>query len=254
MPFTPTHVLAIVPLARCCGWLPFSALAIGCMIPDLPLFFPGVDYAQTHNALGVVTICMPLGLTAFMLFQCLLKVPLVALLPTWVQQRMTPYSLPCLKPSFRFFLSVMVAVILGAYSHVIWDSFTHFGRRGTELIPLLSKEIFFAGQSWPVYKLAQHGSSLVGLPLLALLWIRHLHGNQPLKIDDLFRMQPEVKIAIWVIFLSLPLLVGLAYLFADYQASSKIYLAVTKSCAAFIVLAIVYSLLFSIFPKAFRDE
>jgi len=41
MPFTPTHVAAIVPIS----WLtrnrlPFSALAIGSMIPDLQLFLP----------------------------------------------------------------------------------------------------------------------------------------------------------------------------------------------------------------------
>ena len=50
MPFTPTHVLAILPIAALKRpALPFSALVIGSMIPDLPLFVPlSPDYGTTH--------------------------------------------------------------------------------------------------------------------------------------------------------------------------------------------------------------
>lgn len=54
MPFTPTHVLAILPVAAVKRFpLPFSALVIGSMIPDLPLFLPwSPGYDQTHSVAG----------------------------------------------------------------------------------------------------------------------------------------------------------------------------------------------------------
>ena len=38
MPFTPTHMIAVLPLARVRA-IPFSALALGSMVPDFPLYF-----------------------------------------------------------------------------------------------------------------------------------------------------------------------------------------------------------------------
>ena len=41
MPFTPVHSLAVLPVAAARRLpLPFSALVIGSMIPDFPLFVP----------------------------------------------------------------------------------------------------------------------------------------------------------------------------------------------------------------------
>ena len=55
MPFTPTHVAAVVPIA----WLsrqrlPFSALVIGSMIPDLHLFVPSWLPITTGIAVALI--------------------------------------------------------------------------------------------------------------------------------------------------------------------------------------------------------
>ena len=70
MPFTPTHVAAIIPVAFLGRrWFPFSALAIGAMVPDLPLYLPGaLDYQVTHSPAGLVAICLPVGILCFLCF------------------------------------------------------------------------------------------------------------------------------------------------------------------------------------------
>jgi len=243
MPFTPTHIVAILPFAFC-RWLPFSALVIGCMIPDLPLFSSRIYYAQTHSVLGVVTVCMPLGLVVFMLFQCVLKVPLIALLPTGMQKRMTAYSNPVLKPSYWFFLGVAVALVMGGYSHIVWDAFTHQGRWGTRWIPALNHEIEIARQHLPGYKLFQYGSTVIGLPFMLFLWVRQLVRTQPREVAESLRLSPTAKAFGWASILFIPSLVALEKLSVEPTLHLKLYHAVTASGATLLVLVVVYALLF----------
>lgn len=116
MPFTPTHVLAVGPIAAILPRLPLSALAIGSMIPDLPLFLSfAPSYAVTHSLTGVVIACLPLGALVFLLFQYLLKVPMVALLPP----PFTGANVVLLLPLHR-----TLALVLGACGscHIDWES------------------------------------------------------------------------------------------------------------------------------------
>lgn len=246
MPFTPTHVLAIVPCAAYCRWLPFSALAIGCMIPDLPQFFPAVTYAQTHSLFGPIVVCMPLGLMAYMLFQYVLKIPLLALLPLRMQARMTAYSRPPQTPTFAFLVGVLVALILGAYSHIVWDAFTHQGRWGTRLIPLLNQEFPIAGRIIPAYKLFQYGSTFVGLPLLFLLWGRKLRQTQPSPIKHMYQLKTVMKFACWGILLLAPSLLALIKFREEVALPQKLFYAITSSGAALVLLVIGYSLLYQV--------
>src|SRR3954471_14155787 len=125
MPFTPTHVLAILPIAAIKRLpLPFSALVIGSMIPDLPLFSPlPPGYGVTHSATGLATACLPPGLACFLLFQLVMKRPLFALLPAALRRRcatLVPRR-PALHPGSIAWASL--AVVIGASTHVFWDSF-----------------------------------------------------------------------------------------------------------------------------------
>lgn len=170
MPFTPAHILPVIPIRR---WLPFSALAIGTMIPDIPMFFPICKYRDTHSPIGAVTVCAPIGFAIFLLFEFVMRRPLIELMPACFAQRLS------LRPNFRhgfpFLISVVVAVIIGACSHQIWDAFRHKGRWGTRLLPMLSSDVSMGSLMVPGYKMVQYGSTLLGLPFmagLALHWFR----------------------------------------------------------------------------------
>ena len=246
MPFTPTHIVAIMPIAALFRWLPLSALAIGSMIPDLPWFAPfSPDYAMTHSPAGVFTVCLPLGVAVFLLFQCVIKVPVVSLFPRWVQSRMMTCVKPLLVPSVGFFLCVSIAVVVGAFTHILWDAFTHQGRWGTQLFPILNQTTTIAGQHIPGYKLLQYGSTIVGLPVLALLCELWLRGNTASPVDGLYPFGRRAKLFFVGVTIAIPLLVTVNVLAtSDGTVYTKVGQIIKTSGLLAMVALIAYSLLF----------
>ena len=244
MPFTPTHVLAIVPVAAIFRWLPLSALAIGSMMPDAPMFVPLFTYGVTHSTTGVFLVCMPLGMAAFMVFQCLLKRPLMALLPAWTQSRLTAVSRPLLLPSIPFFLSVAAALVIGAYSHLVWDAFTHEGRWGVQLVPALQKQYEIAGWSLPGFKIFQYGSTIIGLPLLVVCAAAKLIRTRPEIPNDILPFSAMAKLTAFFTALLIPIL-SAAIEWQRSATPSEVLGATIKSTGtALMTAAICYSLVF----------
>lgn len=189
MPFTVTHIAAAVPVAWLCRWrVPFSALAIGSMVPDLSGYYPQLlDYESTHSMRGILTHCLPVGMICYYCYHAILKRPLVDLLPSAASDRMRPWTEKPIDFALPALIAVIVCVALGATSHVVWDAFTHKGRWGVEMFPVLS-DVVVEDQRRPIrwYALIQHGSSIVLLPPLLLgfiWWIR----RQPIPSEPIDR-------------------------------------------------------------------
>src|SRR2546423_12301460 len=137
MPFTLAHPAAILPL-RGLRYLRTAPLIIGAMIPDLPYYVParfGHFGPETHSVTGSFTTCLVLGYAAL---GCvfLLRRPLTALLSA----RARWLCLCALAPFSRRPLEwamAGVSIILGVWTHLLWDSFTHndgwMVRRGAAL-------------------------------------------------------------------------------------------------------------------------
>ena len=240
MPFTPIHIIAILPLAF---WkrLPFSALAIGCMIPDLPLFLEVIAYGQTHAPWGPITTCWPIGLATFVIFQCWLKIPLWDILPVWIKQRTEPLSLPNISARPTFWLLVSVAIIIGAYSHICWDAFTHKGRWGTKLLPMLNSELEIFGRSLPGYKIFQYGSTLLGFPLLTILCGWKLYrwpANETTRPSTISNHKKLIAIVV----LLLAVLAACSYSLLSYSDwGARIVKSVTNSGLAAAIWSCVYA-------------
>jgi hypothetical protein len=237
-------MLAIIPATALVRQLPFSALAIGSMVPDLPLFLPFADYAQTHSNIGVFTACLPLGMLSFILFQAMLKAPLMALLPVSIQTRLSKYSRPLLLPSVGFFLSVTVSILIGAYTHIIWDAFTHKGRWGVHLMPLLERTLTLAGESLPIYKIHQYGSTIIGLPLLVILAAVKLNRSAPISPDGIVRLSSNMKWGAIGILLLIPLLVTILVLRLDATTYAKVGMTIKWSGSILIIVLIIYAAVF----------
>jgi len=72
MPFTLSHVAAVLPLRRLCGPDRFAALAIGSMTPDLPYFLPGLRESwplPSHDLISLPLFCLPVGWLLWMLWR-----------------------------------------------------------------------------------------------------------------------------------------------------------------------------------------
>lgn len=242
MPFTPSHIVAILPLAWWTRLFPISALAIGSMIPDLPLFFPIVTYWQSHDPTQVLKICLPLGMAAFVLFQVLLKAPLISLCPEFVQERIKLCTSAGLQISWRYWLYVALAIVIGAYSHIFWDSFTHAERWGTQTFPVLNQKVPILGRQMEVFRLLQHLSSVAGLAIIAIVVLAILYRNSPTKFPRHASAPRLVKL--WAVLLLVAVPIACLWYVGqfDYSLFDRIGLTVRLSGAALVLMLATYSL------------
>jgi hypothetical protein len=160
MPFTPSHIAAVLPLA---GTPLFpAALAIGSMVPDLFYFVPlPIPRELTHAWFGVVTVDLAFGLALFALWDVALRRPIIDFLPQGARTRIASATSTGWRPAgMAWWVAALLAtlsVLIGATTHVLWDSFTH-NDAVVHQAPWLMQE--WGAQ--PVYKWAQFASSGFG--------------------------------------------------------------------------------------------
>ncbi len=89
MPFTVSHVAAVLPVVGRSGRLPAAALVIGSMAPDYPWFLTrGRTAGFSHSLLGVVTVDLAVGLLAVVLWRRWAQAPVRDLVPRAVGERL----------------------------------------------------------------------------------------------------------------------------------------------------------------------
>jgi hypothetical protein len=174
MPFTAAHPAAVLPLRRWCPrYLSWSALVIGSLTPDLESFLvlaPRSVYGAT--LFGSFYFCLPVGLVLFLLFRQIVKRPAILLLPAGHRRRLWPPDPDALRLDRGVLLRACVSIMLGAWTHLLWDSFTHVGR-GITVFPFLATPLGVIGNyQLTGFRLLQHVSTLLGIALLALAYLR----------------------------------------------------------------------------------
>ena len=190
MPFTVSHVAAVLPMVGRSEKLPAAALVIGSMAPDYPWFLTRGRTSQlSHSPLGVVTVDLAVGLLAFAVWRLWVQRPARDLVPRPLGERLPqPPGL-----AVRGLPWAALAVVLGALTHLVWDSFTHAGRWGVEVVPWLHTEHL----GLPGYKWAQFASGLLGLAVLVIWSLRRLAETAP-DGDGLRSTSSERRVA-WVL-------------------------------------------------------
>lgn len=154
MPLTLAHPAAVLPLRRL--RLPMSALVVGSMIPDLPLFirWPG-GYRLSHDWVGVVTVDLAGALVLLWTWNFVLRDALVDLAPGFVRDRLADRR----RLGSREWMLAPAAAVLGSVTHLVWDAFTHRNRWGVASVDWLQADLGpLAGYQW-----AQYTSGVVGL-------------------------------------------------------------------------------------------
>ena len=182
VPFTLAHAAAAYPLRR--TRLILSALIIGTFAPDLEFFLrftPKGRYG--HTASGIFLFSLPVAFGVFWLFHAFVKEPLAALLPRGVRQRISTGSYPLsLRRPHQLFM-VVVSILAGAGTHVLWDSFTHAGYWPYRHLPFLADAFVLphVGEIH-VYKALQEASTLLGCVAVAV-WFLHWARTSPVQRD-----------------------------------------------------------------------
>ncbi len=243
MPFTPTHIIAVVPFGGFLRTVPFSALAIGAVVPDMPMFVGLFSYAEAHSIPGLVTACLPLGLMMFFAFELIFRRPLQALLPNGVQARMRPPLTESPDASVTWLLLVCACLLFAAATHVFWDSFTHAGRWGTQVLPVLNTSVGIRGLDVPLYKVFQHGSSVIGLPLLLAVWIRSLSRTTPDE-NRVVSISLVLRYAMWCLFIGVPLALAVTALRSIGPVEHRAFVAATRTISILLGAFVIYAVVF----------
>lgn len=205
MPFTVTHLAAIIPIKHSpLKFLPLSALAIGCMVPDMPMFFSFTGrHSVTHSIPGLFTHCVPIGIAVYVLFQWLVKDALLAILPPGISEQLSQKK----KHTLYYMMLVVAALLLGAATHVFWDSFTNRWGWGVSKIPALRNNAELFGYTVSGHRLVQHFSSVLLLPVLIYIVLKSaLRGGRATVANNVFARHPWL---IMTIIFAAPALIAL---------------------------------------------
>lgn len=228
MPFTLSHAAAALPFRRYCPQrLDMLALILGTIAPDLAYYWRDFNLAaKAHTFGGSLVICLPLGLAVFYLIRAFSK----EISRIFTSPFREPFENLRTAPSKP--ISIIASILLGAWTHVIWDSFTHRNGSVVTRIPWMSEDIFSLagtgadmalgiglarGIEIPVYSLLQHLSSVFGLTVLAVAAYRYCRQK---RSSDQSQSQDHRRIArIWASCICLATIFSIGRLMQNLPAS-----------------------------------
>lgn len=165
MPLTIAHPAAVLPFRRC--GFSLSALVVGSIVPDLEYFFHVSQQSTfSHELFGLFWFCLPAGLVVLWLFHHLWKPPMVAVLGEQHHHHFKPYPF---RPLSHFLL-ICCSILLGAFTHILWDAFTHDYGWAVQRMPELSRPSLGGA---PLYRVLHFWSSVLGVVLLLLYALYH---------------------------------------------------------------------------------
>ena len=175
MPFTLAHPAAVLPL-RYLKPLRTAPLFIGAMVPDAPYYVPfGVirvpmSKLYTHTFTGSWSIDLPLGL-AVLVCVLLLREPLTVLLPARARWLCLTAVEPFRRRAIEWLLAP-VSILLGVWTHLLWDSFTHPDGWGVRQFPVLETWVSIGAYTGEICHILQYLSSAIGLAIVAVWYVR----------------------------------------------------------------------------------
>lgn len=207
MPFTLCHPAAVLRIHRLFPKrFELAALVIGSLTPDAGYYLSRFDIATAaHTFAGSFTTCLPAGALLLLLFYALRR-PVSFLLPMRHRSALLvlcdngqPFT------AVRVFV-LLVSLLIGAWTHVIWDAFTHeTGWFVQRIAPLGAVWATVGTAELRGYYLLQQLSTFAGGVILIVSYRAWLRGSEttPTRGDDRWRY------LLWIGMLLLPCVVAL---------------------------------------------
>jgi Domain of unknown function (DUF4184) len=241
MPFTFAHPAAVLPLRRRFESLRTVPLIVGSVAPDLPYYIPtrfSRVMLETHTFWGVFWIDIPIGMLV-LLVGFLLRRPLAALLSPRARA-LCLQSVEHFRDQPLHWVWAPLAICVGAWTHLIWDSFTHDSGWVVRHVSALSAPITLGAYTGTLCHVLQYACSIAGLLILAI-WFRRLPPPPPEPAGS--GVSPSARTAVLVLVCVAGAAIG------GYRAAQAaleglsnyrvIYALLTRSVAWFALLYLV---------------
>ena len=189
MPFTLAHPSAVIFIKN--RYLNLFGLILGSMAPDFIyflLFNPSSNLG--HTFIGFIILNLPICFLLNYLIFKFVKDAFIINLPTFISK----YYIYLLNytnniKSFKEAIVFTYSCIIGILTHIIWDACTHKTGYFVIHINFLRNNIDILGLQIPIFKIIQHGSTVIGFLILIvyLYSIRKLSNKNLNKINNKFR-------------------------------------------------------------------
>jgi len=171
MPFTFSHPAIILPLTYFPKkWFSLTGLVIGSLTPDFEYFLRmRIKSNYSHTLDGLFWFDLPLGLLLAFIFHDIVRNSLFDNLPTFFKSKFSVFTEFDWNRHFKkSWFVVIISILIGASSHILWDSFTHEHGYFVQTIPTLTNTVELFGRQIPTLKILQHSSTIIGGLVIAL--------------------------------------------------------------------------------------
>lgn len=232
MPFTFSHPAIVLPLTYLPKeWFSLTGLVIGSLTPDFEYFLRmRIKSNFSHTVDGLFWFDLPLGILLAFLFHNIVHDSLFDNLPTVLKSRFSAFRQFYWNAHFKknWFI-VIISILIGAASHIFWDSFTHSHGYFVEAIPALTKSVDLFGRQVQNLKILQHSSTIIGGLVIAFA-IYKLPSDKSENDDVSFKY--------WIIFAILSLTIIALRLLSGLGMNQYGNVIVTAICAGLISITL----------------
>ncbi|WP_373078562.1 DUF4184 family protein [Fusobacterium varium] len=163
MPFTFSHPAIILPLKKLPKkYISMTGLIVGSIAPDFE-YFLRMKSKYSHTMSGILWYDLPMGIFLAFLFHNLIKEALINNMPLFFEARFINLRNFNWNSYFKKnWYIVIISIIIGICSHILWDGFTHRTGHFVKIFPVLESSVKLFGTKIPIYRGLQHISTLIG--------------------------------------------------------------------------------------------
>lgn len=233
MPFTFSHPAIVLPLTFLPKkWYSLTGLVIGSLTPDFEYFLRmKIKSTYSHTPGGLFWFDLPLGILLAFAFHNIVRDSLFRNLPILVKSRFSNFeNFDWTKHFKKYWPVIIISILIGAASHIFWDSFTHNQGYFAKTIPSLSNTINLLGTEVPIQKILQHSSTLIGGIVI-------LFAIYKIPVKNINKV--EINLRYWMTFILITLAILGIRLSGELEVKQYGNLLVT------IISACIISLIFS---------
>ncbi len=165
MPLTFSHPAIVLPAKYLPErWVSMTGLIVGSVTPDFEYFLRmRIESEYSHTWAGMFWFDLPLAFILTFVYHYIVRDSLICNSPGFFKKRLAPYIdfnwWDYLKHNF---LVVIICLLIGIASHLLWDGFTHPHGMFVKMIPVLKESTYLFEFHVKYYRILQNISSLIG--------------------------------------------------------------------------------------------